>query len=74
MWLLSYQIGLALNLNYKDISIIKKIVLHLQALALSFVLGIMETFPAFYSVVEYYTKRNMRKEEIHKYDFYVINK
>ncbi|MGD1836355.1 MAG: glycosyltransferase family 2 protein [Nitrososphaeraceae archaeon] len=74
MWLLSYQIGLALNLYYKDVSIIKKIGLHFQALVLSFVLGIMETFPAFYSVIEYYTKRNMRKEEIYKYDFYVINK
>jgi hypothetical protein len=53
----------------------KKIILHIQAVFLSLVLGILETFPAFYSIIEYYWRNRMNAiKKIHNYDFYVINK
>lgn len=76
MWLLSYQIGLFLNLKHtKKYPLSKKIILHIQALFLSLVLGILETFPAFCSIIEY-SLRNRRNaiKKIHNYDFYVISK
>jgi hypothetical protein len=76
MWLLSYQIGLFLNLKHnKKYPISKKIILHIQAIFLSLVLGILETFPAFFAIIEYYFRKriNIIKEKQH-YDFYVINK
>jgi len=76
MWLLSYQIGLFLNLKHtKKYPISKKIILHIQAVFLSLVLGIIETFPAFYAIIEYYWRNRMNAiKKIHNYDFYVINK
>jgi hypothetical protein len=76
MWLLSYQIGLFLNLKHtKKYPLSKKIILHIQAVFLSLVLGILETFPAFCSIIEY-SLRNRRNaiKKIHNYDFYVISK
>ena len=76
MWLLSYQIGLFLNLKHnKKYPISKKIILHIQAIFLSLVLGILETFPAFFSIIEYYIKKRINNiKEKQFYDFYVINK
>ena len=76
MWLLSYQIGLFLNLKHtKTYPLAKKIILHIQAVFLSLVLGIIETFPAFYAIIEYYWRNRMNAiKKIHNYDFYVINK
>jgi beta-1,4-mannosyltransferase len=73
MWLFSYQLGLFLNLRYSKINVIKRSVLHLQTLLLSFVIGLLETFPAFWAMLEYYIldKINKRKK-VH--DFYVIKK
>jgi beta-1,4-mannosyltransferase len=73
MWLFSYQLGLFLNTRYSKISVIKRIVLHLQTLLLSFVIGLIETFPAFWAMLEYYILDKMKKtKKIH--DFYVIKK
>ena len=73
MWLFSYQLGLFLNLRYSRISVIKRIVLHLQTLLLSFVIGLLETFPAFWAMLEYYIMDKSKKtKKIH--DFYVIKK
>jgi beta-1,4-mannosyltransferase len=72
VWLSSYQIGLFLNLRYTKISLLKRIILHLQTLILSPVIGLVETFPAFYAMIEYYSKKKVRKITI--YDFYVVNK
>jgi hypothetical protein len=73
MWLFSYQLGLFLNLRYSRISVIKRIVLHLQTLLLSFVIGLLETFPAFWAMLEYYILDKSKKtKKIH--DFYVIKK
>jgi beta-1,4-mannosyltransferase len=73
MWLFSYQLGLFLNTRYSKISVIKRIVLHLQTLLLSFVIGLLETFPAFWAMLEYYILDKMKKtKKIH--DFYVIKK
>ncbi|MBD0359135.1 MAG: glycosyltransferase family 2 protein, partial [Nitrososphaeraceae archaeon] len=54
MWLFSYQLGLFLNLRYSKLSLIKRVALHLQTLLLSVVIGLLETFPAFYAMLEYY--------------------
>jgi hypothetical protein len=73
MWLFSYQLGLFLNTRYSKVSVIKRIVLHLQTLLLSFVIGLIETFPAFWAMLEYYILDKMKKtKKIH--DFYVIKK
>src|ERR671915_2191205 len=73
MWLFSYQLGLFLNLRYSKISLIKRVVLHLQTLLLSVVIGLLETFPAFYAMLEYYIRdRTNKMKKI--YDFYVIKK
>ena len=73
MWLFSYQLGLFLNLRYSRISVIKRIALHLQTLLLSFVIGLLETFPAFWAMLEYYIMDKSKKtKKIH--DFYVIKK
>jgi hypothetical protein len=73
MWLFSYQLGLFLNLRYSKISLIKRVALHLQTLLLSVVIGLLETFPAFYAMLEYYIRdRTSKMKKI--YDFYVIKK
>src|SRR5919205_505308 len=73
MWLFSYQLGLFLNLRYSRISIIKRIMLHFQTLLFSFVIGLLETFPAFWAMLEYYIlDKTNRTKKVH--DFYVIKK
>jgi egghead protein (zeste-white 4 protein) len=73
MWLFSYQLGLFLNVRYSKISLIKRVALHLQTLLLSVVIGLLETFPAFYAMLEYYIRdRTNKMKKI--YDFYVIKK
>ncbi|MDQ3868315.1 MAG: glycosyltransferase family 2 protein [Thermoproteota archaeon] len=73
VWLFSYQLGLFLNLRYSRISIIKRIMLHFQTLLLSFVIGLLETFPAFWAMLEYYIlDKTNRTKKVH--DFYVIKK
>lgn len=73
VWLFSYQLGLFLNLRYSKISLIKRVALHLQTLLFSVVIGLLETFPAFYAMLEYYIRdRTNKMKKI--YDFYVIKK
>ena len=75
MWLFSYQMGLFLNLRYSEIVFKKKAFMHLQTLVLSFLIGLIETFPAFYAMIEYYVgKRKDKEKNIKIYDFYVIDK
>ena len=73
IWLFSYQLGLFQNLRFSQISISKKILFHFQTLLLCPIIGLVETFPAFYSIIEY-TFRNNRNEGTPVYDFYVIEK
>jgi len=73
IWLFSYQLGLFQNLRFSQISLSKKIFFHFQTLFLCPIIGLVETFPAFYSIIEY-TFRNNRNEETPIYDFYVIDK
>jgi beta-1,4-mannosyltransferase len=74
VWLGSYQLGLFLNLRYSGIRWGKKIILHLQALFLCPVIGLVETFPAFWSTIEYNIKKKQMSQKINRYDFYVISK
>jgi hypothetical protein len=75
VWLASYQLGLFLNLRYSGISWFKRVLLHLQTLVLCPIIGLIETFPAFWATIEYgIRKRNEPAEKIPVYDFYVIRK
>ena len=75
VWLLSYQVGLFLNLRYSKIAWSKRFVLHVQTLILCPILGLVETFPAFWTLIEYYTKaRTLKSGKNLVYDFYVIDK
>jgi hypothetical protein len=75
LWLFSYKMGLFLNLRYSEIVFKKRIFMHLQTLILSFLIGLVETFPAFYAMLEYYFgKRKDKNSDIKIYDFYVIDK
>ena len=74
VWLLSYQVGLFLNLKYTRIGWFKRIILHIQTLILAPFLGLLESFPAFYSVIEFYFHKLMRHNKIKSYDFYVVKK
>jgi cellulose synthase/poly-beta-1,6-N-acetylglucosamine synthase-like glycosyltransferase len=74
VWLGSYQLGLFLNLRYSKIKWAKKILLHLQTLFLCPVIGLVETFPAFWATIEYSVKKKQMAEKISVYDFYIINK
>jgi egghead protein (zeste-white 4 protein) len=74
IWFLSYQIGLFLNLRYAKISFIKRIFLHLQTLVLTPLIGLVESFPAFYSVIEYYFSKYVRKNNLKFLEFYVVKK
>lgn len=49
VWLASYQLGLYLNLKYSGIGRRKKVSLHFQTLLMSPVVGLVETFPAFWA-------------------------
>ena len=74
VWLMSYQLGLFLNLRYSKIRWRRRISLHIQTMFLCPVLGIIETFPAFYSVIEYYLRRKREGRKVPIYDFHVIRK
>jgi beta-1,4-mannosyltransferase len=76
MWLLSYQVGLFLNLRYSKIGWPKRIFFHLQTLVLCLVIGLIETFPAFWAMIEYCIRNKIinKKIKTQVYDFYVINK
>jgi beta-1,4-mannosyltransferase len=74
VWLGSYQLGLFLNLRYSKMKWAKKILLHLQTLFLCPVIGLVETFPAVWAIIEYNVKKKQMSEKVSVYDFYVINK
>src|ERR671918_888687 len=75
LWLFSYQMGLFLNLQYSEIASKKRVFMHLQTLVLSVLIGLVETFPAFYAMIEYCIgKRKDKNSNIKIYDFYVIEK
>jgi egghead protein (zeste-white 4 protein) len=74
LWLFSYQVGLFLNLRYSRIIFKKRVFMHLQTLVLSVLIGLIETFPAFYAMLEYYLGRKKNKHScINTYDFYFID-
>jgi egghead protein (zeste-white 4 protein) len=74
VWLGSYQLGLFLNLRYSKMKWAKKILLHLQTLILCPVIGLVETFPGVWAIVEYAVKKKQMAEKVSVCDFYVINK
>ncbi|HYY39860.1 MAG TPA: hypothetical protein VE692_01290, partial [Nitrososphaera sp.] len=74
VWLGSYQLGLFLNLRYSKMKWAKKVLLHLQALILCPVIGLVETFPAVCAIIEYNINRKQATEKISVYDFYIITK
>jgi cellulose synthase/poly-beta-1,6-N-acetylglucosamine synthase-like glycosyltransferase len=75
IWLASYQLGLFLNLRYSGVSSLKKFLLHVQTLVLCPIIGLIETFPAFWATIEYGIRRKARPaEKVPVYDFYVIRK
>jgi beta-1,4-mannosyltransferase len=74
VWLGSYQVGLFLNLQYSKMKWAKKVLLHLQTLFLCPVIGLVETFPAVWAIMQYRVKKKQMAEKISVYDFYVINK
>ena len=75
VWLLSYQVGLFMNLRYSKISWPRRILFHLQAMVLCPVIGLVETFPAFCAIIQYHIKNKInRTKAIQNYDFYVISK
>jgi cellulose synthase/poly-beta-1,6-N-acetylglucosamine synthase-like glycosyltransferase len=75
VWLTSYQLGLFLNLRYSGISKFRRMLLHAQTLLLCPLIGLVETFPAFWATIEYgIRKKGQTAEKIPVYDFYVIRK
>ncbi len=74
VWISSYQLGLFLNLKYTKIGWKKRLILHLQTLLLCPVIGLVETFPAFWATLEYCLKKKNAAEKMPIYDFYIINK
>lgn len=74
VWLSSYQIGLFFNLRYTQIPLTKRIFFHIQTLILSPFIGLMESFPGFYSVIEYYAIKFFKRPGVRFLDFYVIKK
>ncbi|HZW55974.1 MAG TPA: glycosyltransferase family 2 protein [Nitrososphaerales archaeon] len=55
IWITSYQVGLRQNLKFaSDLSLPRKAFFHLQQLVLCPIIGIVETFPAFYAVLEFH--------------------
>jgi cellulose synthase/poly-beta-1,6-N-acetylglucosamine synthase-like glycosyltransferase len=74
VWLGSYQLGLFLNLRYSKMRWAKKMLLHVQTLLLCPVIGLVETFPAFWSIIEYSFKKKQMAEKMAAYDFYIISK
>ncbi|MFL6308838.1 MAG: glycosyltransferase [Nitrososphaera sp.] len=74
VWLGSYQFGLYLNLRYSKIKRTTKLSLHLQTLFLCPVIGLIETFPAFWATIEYSIRKKQMSQKVNIYDFYIINK
>ena len=74
VWLLGYQVGLFLNLKYTRIGRSKRISLHIQTFLLAPFLGLLESFPAFYSIIEFYFFKLIRQKKLKSYDFYVVKK
>jgi hypothetical protein len=74
VWLGSYQLGLFLNLRYSNTRWTKKLLLHIQTLLLCPIIGLVETFPAFWSIIEYSLKKKQMAEKMAAYDFYIISK
>ena len=74
VWLGSYQLGLFLNLRYSKMKWPKKVLLHLQTLFLCPVIGLIETFPAVWAIIEYRAKKKQMVKKVSVYDFYVISK
>ena len=74
IWLGSYQLGLFLNLQYSKIGWAKRILLHVQTLLLCPIIGLIETFPAFWATIEYKVREKHSIEKVPIYDFYTISK
>lgn len=74
VWIMSYQLGLYLNLRYSKIPWRKRILLHIQTMILCPLIGLIETFPAFYSVIEYYLRSKKEGKKVPIYDFHVVRK
>ena len=74
VWLSSYQVGLFLNLRYSKIGWAKRLLFHVQTLLLCPLIGLVETFPAFWATIEYGIKKQKTAEKVPVYDFYVISK
>lgn len=75
VWLSSYQLGLFLNLRYSKTRRLKKTMLHIQTLALCPIIGLIETFPAFWATIEYVVRKKHQPAKGRPiYDFYVIRK
>ena len=74
VWLFGYQVGLFLNLKYTRIGRSKRISLHIQTFLLAPLLGLLESFPAFYSIIEYYFYKLIKQNKLKSYDFYVVKK
>jgi cellulose synthase/poly-beta-1,6-N-acetylglucosamine synthase-like glycosyltransferase len=73
VWFGSYQLGLFMNLRYSDIRWRKRVGLHLQTFLLCPLIGLVETFPAFWATLEYYFKKK-GPAEVPIYEFHVIKK
>jgi hypothetical protein len=74
VWLASYQLGLFLNLRYSKMGWAKRMMLHLQTLVLCPIIGLVETFPAFWATIEYQIHKKQTAEKMPVYDFYVVSK
>jgi cellulose synthase/poly-beta-1,6-N-acetylglucosamine synthase-like glycosyltransferase len=74
VWLGSYQLGLFLNLRYSKMKWARRIFLQVQTLILCPVIGLLETFPAFWAIIEYSIKKKQITEKMIISDFYVISK
>jgi cellulose synthase/poly-beta-1,6-N-acetylglucosamine synthase-like glycosyltransferase len=74
VWLSSYQMGLFLNLRYSKIGWANRLLFHVQTLFFCPMIGLVETFPAFWATIEYLIKKKQAAEKLPVYDFYVINK
>lgn len=74
VWISSYQLGLFLNLKYSKVDSRKRLMFHLQTLILCPVIGLVETFPAFWATIEYYFKKKRSEQKMPVYDFYVVAK
>ncbi len=74
VWIGSYQMGLYSNLKYSKMRWFKKLFYHAQALVLAPLIGLIETFPAFWATLEFVVKRRKLGEKMPIYDFYIIKK